>query len=198
MRIFADDIDAIVLQMIKIRLFLLLLIAGTLQGFAQRRLVVVDVETLIPVVGANVISKDGNCTTDSLGYFSVSDSCKTLSFSHVNYESRLVNLNEVRDTVFMISKLLNIKEVVVFGHGERKELPDALKKQLEMEKENAKLAAIDPSSGNLLSLLFVCLSDSQEMAQEFQGSPSQTSEADSGELLGLYSATKWIENHKYS
>ena len=102
MRIFADDIDAIVLQMIKIRLFLLLLIAGTLQGFAQRRLVVVDVETLIPVVGANVISKDGNCTTDSLGYFSVSDSCKTLSFSHVNYESRLVNLNEVRDTVFMI------------------------------------------------------------------------------------------------
>ena len=147
MRIFADDIDAIVLQMIKIRLFLLLLIAGTLQGFAQRRLVVVDVETLIPVVGANVISKDGNCTTDSLGYFSVSDSCKTLSFSHVNYESRLVNLNEVRDTVFMISKLLNIKEVVVFGHGERKELPEALKKQLEMEK-----AAIDPSSGNLLSL----------------------------------------------
>ena len=105
MRIFADDIDAIVLQMIKIWLFLLLLMTGTLQGFAQRRLVVVDVETLIPVVGANVISKDGNCTTDSLGYFSVSDSCKTLSFSHVNYESRLVNLNEVRDTVFMISKL---------------------------------------------------------------------------------------------
>ena len=133
MRIFADDIDAIVLQMIKIRLFLLMLIAGTIQGFAQRRLVVVDVETMIPVVGANVISKDGNCTTDSLGYFSVSDSCKTLSFSHVNYESRLVNLNEVRDTVFMIS-------------------PEALKKQLEMEKENAKLAAIDPSSGNLLSL----------------------------------------------
>ena len=153
MRIFADDIDAIVLQMIKIRLFLLLLIAGTLQGFAQRRLVVVDVETLIPVVGANVISKDGNCTTDSLGYFSVSDSCKTLSFSHVNYESRLVNLTEIRDTVYMISKLLNIKEVVVFGHGQRKELPDALKKQLETEKENAKLASIDPSSGNLLTLL---------------------------------------------
>lgn len=160
--IFACDIDAIVLKMTRIqlflmmprvRLFLLLLMAGAIQGFAQRRLVVVDVETMIPVVGANVISKDGNCTTDSLGYFSVSDSCKTLSFSHVNYESRLVNLNEVRDTVFLISKLLNIKEVVVFGHGQRQELPDALKKQLETEKENAKLAAIDPSSGNLLSLL---------------------------------------------
>ena len=181
MRIFADDIDAIVLQMIKIRLFLLLLIAGTLQGFAQRRLVVVDVETLIPVVGANVISKDGNCTTDSLGYFSVSDSCKTLSFSHVNYESRLVNLNEVRDTVFMISKLLNIKEVVVFGHGERKELPEALKKQLEMEKENAKLAAIDPSSGNLLSLFAAAIDPS------------------SGNLLSLFAyliPKKWRKNSK--
>ena len=131
----------------------MLLVAGTLQGFAQRRLVVVDVETLIPIVGANVISKDGNCTTDSLGFFSVSDSCKTLSFSHVNYESRLVNLTEVGDTIYMISKLLNVKEVVVFGHGKRDELPDALKKQLEMEKENAKLASIDPSSGNLLTLL---------------------------------------------
>ena len=93
MLIFANDIDAIVLQMTKIRLFLLLLIAITIQGFAQRRLVVLDVETMIPVVGANVISKDGKCTTDSLGYFSVSDGCKTLSFSHVNYESRLVNLS---------------------------------------------------------------------------------------------------------
>jgi hypothetical protein len=49
--------------------------------------------------------------------------------------------------------LLNIKEVVVFGHGERKELPDALKKQLEVNKKDAQLAAIDPNSGNLLSLL---------------------------------------------
>ena len=160
--IFASDIDTIVLKMTRmqlflmmprVRLFLLLLMAGSIQGFAQRRLVVVDVETMIPVVGANVISKDGNCTTDSLGYFSVSDSCKTLSFSHVNYESRLVNLNEVRDTVFLISKLLNIKEVVVFGHGQRRELPDALKKQLEVDKKDAQLAAIDPSSDNLLSLL---------------------------------------------
>ena len=140
-------------KMTRMRLFLLLLMVVAMQGFAQRRLVVVDVETMIPVVGANVISKDGNCTTDSLGYFSVSDSCKSLSFSHVNYESRLVNLTEVGDTIYMISKLLNIKEVVVFGHGKREEIPDALKKQLETEKENAKLASIDPNSGNLLMLL---------------------------------------------
>ena len=138
----------------QMRLLLLLLLAGALQSWAQGRLVVVDVETLMPVVGANVISKDGNLTTDSLGFFSVSDSCKSLSFSHVNYESRLVNLKEVRDTVFLISKLLNVKEVIVFGHGKHDELPEALKRQMKIDKKEAQLAAIDPSSGgNLLSLI---------------------------------------------
>ena len=140
--------------MMWMRFLLLLFLAGALQGFAQRRLVVVDVETLMPVAGANVSSKDGNLTTDSLGFFSVSDSCKTLSFSHVNYESRLVNLKEVNDTIFLISKLLNIKEVIVFGHGQRDDLPEALKQQLKYNKKEAQLAAIDPSSGgNLLSLI---------------------------------------------
>ena len=91
---------------------LLLFMSVVTQAFAQRRLVVVDVETLIPVVGANVVSKDGNTTTDSLGYFSVSDSCHSLAFSHVNYEPRMINLTEVRDTVYLISKLLNVREVV--------------------------------------------------------------------------------------
>ena len=131
----------------------LAMMVWTIQVHAQRRLVVVDVETLLPVVGANVISKDGSATTDSLGYISVSDSCKSLSFSHVNYESRLINLKELNDTVFLISKLLNIKEVVVFGHDQRDKLPEALKRQLEIDKKEAQLAAIDPRSGNLLTLL---------------------------------------------
>ena len=136
------------------RSLLLLLVAAAAQASAQRRLVVVDVETLIPVVGANVVSKDGNTTTDSLGYFSVSDSCRSLAFSHVNYEPRMINLTEVRDTVFLISKLLNIREVVVFGHGPHDVLPEALKKQLKINKTEAELVSIDPSSGgNLLPLL---------------------------------------------
>ena len=136
------------------RSLLLLLVAAAAQASAQRRLVVVDVETLIPVAGANVVSKDGNTTTDSLGYFSVSDSCRSLAFSHVNYEPRMINLTEVRDTVFLISKLLNVREVVVFGHGPHDVLPEALKKQLKINKTEAELVSIDPSSGgNLLPLL---------------------------------------------
>ena len=105
---------------------------------AQRQLVVVDIETLIPVVGASVVSKGGSLTTDSLGYVSVADSCKSLSFSHVNYESRIINLNEVRDTVFMISKLLNLQEVVVFGHGKKRDYSE-LQKRLGLDKVEAQL-----------------------------------------------------------
>ena len=135
------------------RTFLLFLVAAATQAFAQRRLVVVDVETLIPVAGANVVSKDGTTTTDSLGYFSVSDSCRSLAFSHVNYEPRMINLTEVRDTVYLISKLLNVREVVVFGHGPHDVLPEALKKQLKINKTEAELAAANPGGANLLPLL---------------------------------------------
>ena len=125
-----------------------------MNGFSQRRLVVVDVETLIPVAGANVVSREGTSVTDSLGHVLVSDSCKSLSFSHVNYESRIINLTELRDTVFMISKLLNIKEVVVFGHGPQEEISDDLKKKLRMDPIDAQLAAANPNSGiNVLAIL---------------------------------------------
>ena len=134
-------------------LLLLLVTAVVSQAFAQRRLVVVDVETLVPVIGANVVSADGNTTTDSLGYFSVSDSCRSLAFSHVNYEPRMINLTEVRDTVYLISKLLNVREVVVFGHGPHDVLPEALKKQLKINKTEAELAAANPGGANLLPLL---------------------------------------------
>ena len=127
-------------------ILLLLLAAVSLEGFSQRHLVVVDVETLVPVAGANVVSREGTRVTDSLGHVLVSDSCQSLSFTHVNYESRIINVTELhRDTVYMISKLLNIKEVVVFGKGPLKELPPGL--NLKMNPIDAQLSAANPNSG---------------------------------------------------
>ena len=127
-------------------ILLFLLTAFSLEGFSQRHLVVVDVETLVPVAGANVVSREGTSVTDSLGHVLVSDSCQSLSFTHVNYESRIINVTELhRDTVYMISKLLNIKEVVVFGKGPLKELPPGL--NLKMNPIDAQLSAANPNSG---------------------------------------------------
>ena len=115
-------------------LLLLLSAVVSLDGFSQRRLVVVDV--------------DGTNVTDSLGEVLVSDSCQSLSFTHVNYESRIINVGELRrDTVFMISKLLNIKEVVVFGKGPLEELPFDMKEELKRKTIDAQLAAANPNSG---------------------------------------------------
>ena len=46
---------------------------------AQRRLVVCDVETLDPISSVSVRSSAGVEVTDSLGYFSVPDTCKSIS-----------------------------------------------------------------------------------------------------------------------
>lgn len=121
---------------------------------AQRQLRVVDVETLMPVAGANVVTKESTAQTDSMGCITVSDSCRTLVFSHVNYESRMLNLEEVKDTVYLISKLLNLKEVVVFGQDKRGDKIKDLKNQLGLSKTDAQLIAANPASGmNLFGLI---------------------------------------------
>lgn len=120
---------------------------------AQRRLVVVDVETLVPVGGANVMGNGLAVQTDTLGYVTVADSCRSLLFSHVNYESRLINLKEVRDTVFLISKLLNVKEVVVFGKAPYEKKHKDMQKAMALSKTDLQLAAAEPNNGiNLLGL----------------------------------------------
>jgi hypothetical protein len=120
---------------------------------AQRQLRVVDVETLFPVAGANVVSKVRTAQTDSMGCITVSDSCRTLVFSHVNYESRILNLEEVKDTVYLISKLLNLKEVVVFGHDKRDDKVKDLKSQLGLSPTDAQLIAASNSGMNLFGLI---------------------------------------------
>ena len=130
--------------------FLLTALTYSLLLSAQRQLRVVDVETLMPVAGANVVTKESTAQTDSMGCITVSDSCRTLVFSHVNYESRMLNLEEVKDTVYLISKLLNLKEVVVFGQDKRGDKIKDLKNQLGLSKTDAQLIAANPASGMIL------------------------------------------------
>lgn len=133
---------------------LLAVLLCCLSASAQRRLVVVDVETLVPVDGANVVCNGLSAQTDTLGTITVPDTCQSLLFSHVNYESRLINLEEVRDTVFLISKLLNLKEVVVFGQAPYRDEYANLKKQMRLSKKELQLAAAKPGDGvNLLGLI---------------------------------------------
>ena len=128
------------------RLYLcLLLVLCCIDSLAQRRLVVVDMDLLVPVAGANVVSRQGVQATDSMGVVYVAKDSKTITISHVNYESLILNLNkEEGDTIYMLSKLLNLQEVLVLGKGK---LPDyrELNKGFQLDKTEAQLAGADPS-----------------------------------------------------
>ena len=125
-----------------------LLLLLPLTASAQRRFTVCDVETLQPVDGA------GTEVADSMGAFSVPDSCRSLLVSHVNYESRLLNVTEVHDTIFLVSKTMSMSEVVVFGRGKDDGLSERLKRQIGLSKTDAQLIAADPAGGaNLLGLI---------------------------------------------
>ena len=131
-----------------------LLVACVMTATAQRRLVAVDVETGTPLKGVNVQSHHFVAVTDSMGRITVPDSLHTFLFSHVNYESSLVNTYQTADTVFLISRLNNLGEVLVLGNGKKQddgmdELRERIRKQARTESE---LANANPN-GNLFGLL---------------------------------------------
>ena len=128
------------------RLYLcLLLVLCSMGTLAQRRLVVVDMDLLVPVAGANVVSKQGVQTTDSMGVVYVAKDCKTITISHVNYESLILNLKkEEGDTIYMLSKLLNLQEVLVLGKGKQPDYRE-LNKGFQLDKTEAQLVGADPS-----------------------------------------------------
>jgi hypothetical protein len=145
-----------------------LLVALCVALHAQRRLTVVDVETRVPIRGVNVTSRTQRAdTTDWQGVIIVPDTCRTLSCSHVKYESRILNLSEVKDTVFLISKLMGLNEVVVIGKGKDEDKLKELKRQLILDPKEAQLIAADPSQGfDVLGLIQSIFKKRKERKQE--------------------------------
>lgn len=134
-------------------IIILLLILGYAEIKAQRRLVVIDIETMKPITEVNITTESGIWHSDSLGYINIPESSKTLIFSHVNYEERLVNLSELRDTVFLISKLLNLKEVIVFGKDKQQRDYRKLNEKMQPDKNELQMVAAGKNMNGGLNLL---------------------------------------------
>jgi hypothetical protein len=64
--------------MVRLTFTIVILLLWCAETSAQRRLVVVDVETGVPVVDANVTTEKGAGRTDSLGYICVNDSAEAV------------------------------------------------------------------------------------------------------------------------
>ena len=132
---------------------LILALLCSMGCLGQRRLSVIDFETLDPVGGASAAGNGFAIEADSLGVITIPDSCRSLLFSHVNYESRLINLEEVRDTVFLLSKLLSIKEVVVFGKTPLVDDYKDLQSHFRLSKTELQMISAQSTNGNLFGLL---------------------------------------------
>lgn len=134
-------------------IIIILLILGYAEIKAQRRLVVIDIETMKPITEVNITTESGIWHSDSLGYINIPESSKTLIFSHVNYEERLVNLSELRDTVFLISKLLNLKEVIVFGKDKQQHDYRKLNEKMQPDTKELQMVAAGKNMNGGLNLL---------------------------------------------
>ena len=131
----------------------------------------VDVETLAPVANANVTTQNGTWQTDSTGKINIPANNETLVLSHVNYEERIVNLRELKDTIFLISKLLNLKEVVIFGEDKQPRDYTQLKKSMLPDITTMQLIAAGNNMNgggglNLMGLLSYLLPEKWKMSKK--------------------------------
>lgn len=102
----------------------------SLSSYAQRRIVVVDLETHIPVEGVTVkVDTFPSVTTNRYGVAYIEQQFDSISFSHLRYLSDKITIEEMKDTMFLVPKNLLLPDVVVTGINP--ELKNAMKKNHE-------------------------------------------------------------------
>ena len=81
---------------------------------AQRRIVVVDMDTNVPIRDVSVkIDSQKVVQTDYLGRIDVPIVFDSIAFSHVRYEHERLTMTEVGDTMFLLPKEHMLPEVTI-------------------------------------------------------------------------------------
>ncbi len=122
---------------------------------AQRRLLVVNAETKVPVRDVQVYT-DNNHHTRTLwdGTCAVPDSFGRVSFRHPNYVQRYILRSELRnDTVWLLPKQHVLNEVVVWGHRRFDERMASILRPSPQQVERDKLPQVIPAGPNVLALM---------------------------------------------
>lgn len=98
-------------------LYIIWLLLLSLGMVAQRQMVVVNVESKVPVRDVLVTADNGQGTRTTWdGLFNVPDSFQRIDFRHPDFERRYVLKDEVQgDTIFLIPNTNALREVVIYG-----------------------------------------------------------------------------------
>ncbi len=119
---------------------------------AQRRMVVVNVESKVPVRDVKVSADNGYAALTTWdGLFSVPDSFVRMDFVHPDFERRYVLSSELKgDTIFLLPNFN--REVVIYGHRRFDERMRAMLKPSEGQRVLNQLPKSVPSGFNPLAL----------------------------------------------
>ena len=134
--------------------YLIMMLLLPLEVQAQRQIVVVNVESKVPVRDVRVSTDGGKeMHTGWDGLFTLPDSFQRLDFRHPDFERRYVLHSELEgDTIFLIPNIHALREVVIYGERRfDKRMADMLKPSPQ-QVERDKLPQVVPSGPDVLAI----------------------------------------------
>ncbi len=129
---------------------LMMILLLTSAVMAQRKMVVVNVESKVPVRDVKVSADNGYAALTTWdGLFSVPDSFIRMDFVHPDFERRYILNSELKgDTIFLIPNINALREVVIYGHRRFDERMRAMFRPSEEQKLLAQLPKSIPAGFN--------------------------------------------------
>ena len=134
--------------------FILWLFVGTMAASAQRKMIVVDAETKVPVRDVKVFTPEGFDTQTAWeGIFAVPDSFSRIYFRHPHFVERYFLKSELRgDTVWLLPVQNALGEVVIWGRRRFKDRMANILKPSPQQIERDKMPQAVPAGPNVLAL----------------------------------------------
>ena len=133
---------------------ILLLLVGMTELSAQRKMIVVNVETKVPVRDVQVFTDNGqNTQTAWDGSFVLPDSFSRVNFRHPKYEERYILKSELHgDTVWLLPNQNALGEVIIWGQRRADERMSNILKPSPQQLERDKMPKVIPAGPNILAL----------------------------------------------
>ena len=119
-----------------IRIFLVIIcLVCSLSVQAQTHGVIADMENHTPIRNVQIYSDTGkNAMTDYAGRFNIAFIFGSLTLSHPQYLRRTVTKEMLCDTIFLLPKMTNLQEVIIYG---KKPRTDIFQKKIREETRNS-------------------------------------------------------------
>ena len=128
---------------------LIIVILSAVYVSAQRKIVVVDMETHIPIAGVSVKTDSVHAVmTDINGIANIAERFDSISFNHMKYLSDKVTFEEMKDTMYLVPKNLMLPDVVVTGVNP--DLKKAMKKNYERMLEQPTVKGLTFDFANII------------------------------------------------